>query len=130
MTTMTRVRLNNGRFGTVKRLFTGNGHAPIEVNGKPLGVWRKEQGQAGWNRLVEKGKLLMLEAGKFIGLRHDEAGALDVMAGDRKACAAYLTQEKVKRCRRFVHISEGFDELSVVEASLAAKVAVTDRRTG
>lgn len=119
---------NHGKFAGKAKLVLGDNKpdykkAQPTVNGKPAEVWQKEKARAHWDGLVEKGRLLMLEATNALGHgRYDATSALRAMASDRKACAAYLASEKGKREHRFTHLSEGFVELEDVETFLAKKV--------
>lgn len=130
MSTSTRVRTVDGRFNTVRNLFTGNGNgtgggdghaSQVQVGDKDLQLWMKEARKAHFTAMVQKGKSLMLEATMAIG-KKDSAGAIKAMWKDRYACACYLTSEKGKREHRFVPTSEGFKELELMEEFLTAKV--------
>lgn len=119
----TRVRLNDGRFGTVKNLFGGclNAEAPapaapakITVGDRDLQDLLKEAKKANFQKMVLEGKALMLEATKAVGVK-DSAAALRAMWRNRYACACYLTSEASKRHHRFMPVSQGFHELELME---------------
>jgi len=68
------------------------------IGDKPVGQYLHDKGKAAWDRMVEKGKGLMLQVTRALG-RHDVAAALAAMRSDRAAFTAYLTAEKAKRER-------------------------------
>jgi len=122
--TTTRVRLNDGKYGTVKKLFTGDGVAAkpaIQVGDKDVRDVLKEAKKAHFKKMVEVGRALMLEA-TFAIAHKDEAAALRAMRKNRYACACYLTLEAGKRERRYVPVDAGFRELELMEDFLADKI--------
>jgi len=122
--TTTRVRLNTGRFGTVKNLFSGNGNgvqSTIQVGDKDVQTALREARKAAFQKKAVQGRVLMLEATVAIGQK-DLASALKAMWKDRYACACYLTQEACKRERRFIPVAAGFHELELMEDFLTEKI--------
>jgi len=122
----TRVRLNDGRYGTIKHLFGGNGEgnvapATIQVGDKDVRDFLREAKKANFKKNVDLGKSLMLEATKAIGAKN-LAGALKAMWKNRYACACYLADEASKRERRFAPIDKGFHELELMENFLEDRI--------
>lgn len=123
--TTTRIRTNDGRFATIKNLFKGNGQGQTftidGVGGDDIQAVLKEARRAAFERAVEKGKRLLLEATR-VTKQGDPARALETVKADRYACAAYLAREASKRMKRFVRVSSrdpkepsGFGELELME---------------
>lgn len=124
MVTTTRVRLNNGQFGTVKGLFTGSGKSEkptVQVGDKDVHSFLREAKKANFKKMAAAGRALMLEATIALGHK-DSASALRAMRKNRYACACYLALEAGKRERRYIPVDAGFRELELMEEFLAGKI--------
>ncbi len=114
--TTTRIRTQEGRFSSTRKLFSGNGNgSTVQVGEQDLQAFLRAQRKEQFRRAVGTGAGLLFSAMKAVR-EGDFRAALAAATRDRYACAAYLADQASRRCRRFIPVSAGFEELAQLEA--------------
>lgn len=91
------------------------------------GEFEKRLRKAKFDRAVERGMKLMLEATKAT-VEDRLEDALAAVRKDRYACAAYIADTLSKERKRFVSIRLGFSELELMEQLWKEKIAEQEAR--